>query len=239
MANDVAKEMQGPTLASLAAENGGEKAHELPAGWHGANVDIQSYGKPPIVVDIDDTIQDWFSIFLRSFYEMTGRQPNIDEIQDYDIAETLNVSIEELKEIVLHSHYHEAQRSNPLYPGVRKALSLWHSAGHPIMIATSRPLDVQQETASWLYAKRIPISTVAFVKDKVAYAREYNAIAIIDDRPDVLQNGPPEFLCGAIRQLWHRRGAQGVDSRHVVIADNWKELYKSLTQKICARLNES
>lgn len=239
MAKDVAAKMRAPTLASLAAEDGAQEAQELPAGWHGASADIRSYDKPPIVVDIDDTIQDWFSIFLRSFYERTGRQPNIDEIQDYDIAEVLDVSIEELKDIILYSHYHETQKSNPLYPGARKALSLWHSAGHPIMIATSRPPGVQQETASWLYTKRVPISTIAFVKDKVAYAREYNAIAIIDDRPDVLQNGPPEFLCGAIRQLWHRRGAQEVDGRHVVITDSWKELYKSLTQKICARPNES
>jgi len=148
----------------------------------------------------------------------------------------LGISFDELKDIVLHSHYHEAQQRNPLYPGVRKALTLWHAAGRPIMIATSRPPVVQKETAIWLCSKRIPISTIAFVKDKLAYACHYKAIVIIDDRPDVLQDGPPEFLCGAVKQLWHRESAGMFNGEHVVVADNWKELYHKLNRKIEARL---
>jgi len=56
----------------------------------------------------------------------------------------------------------------------------------------------------------------------LAYARHYKAIVIIDDRPDVLQDGPPEFLCGAVKQLWHRESAGMFNGEHVVVADNWK-----------------
>jgi len=220
-------------LATIAARHGAKAAAEMPVGWGGASPDPTLYPRPPIIVDIDDTLHPWFTIFLELLEERTGKDIDPDAVKSYNLADVLGFSQEELSEVILETHYHENQGRSPIYSGARKALRKWHAAGYPILIATSRPPEAIDSTIKWLQPKNLPVSILTFVRDKTAYARQRGAVAIIDDRPDVLLSGPPEFVCGAIRQCWHQSLPESaLTEENLVIADNWQELYRRLTPLI-------
>jgi hypothetical protein len=76
----------------------------------------------------------------------------------------------------------------PPFPGAVRAMRHLHETGVQIHILTHRKPFRFQQTRDWLEHWGVPYHTLVVdgEQDKLAYAQEHQAIAIIDDKPDLL-----------------------------------------------------
>ena len=142
--------------------------------------------KARILVDIDATLYDANSLFIRLFREIHGI--DLAAISDWDFYQQ-HMSAEEFGRFIKHHFHaeHEVKRAAP-FRGAVEALRDWADAGAEIHVVSDRPTSARRATRHWLEEIGVPFERLVARTpiDKVAYVRRQRIDLVIDDKPATL-----------------------------------------------------
>lgn len=125
-----------------------------------------------IMVDIDGVIADFVGAFRKVVKKRYGVSLKEREIRVHDLFQVLGVPEEEAYELILTT----LRQDLGLIPGARMALNKLKTAGHTIVIVTSRPVKLAAATRRWLRVHRIPHDRLVFQSE----GQKHNSKQVVD-----------------------------------------------------------
>ena len=130
----------------------------------------------PIYVDLDDVLCETARGFLGLLASRFDRRVAFEEIHDFDLAVSFDLSPEELERFFDLAH--RAERLEALAPiaGAIETVRGWVAGGHEVAVVTGRPPSSAQASRRWLARHRVPHRELVFV-DK--YGRPGGAAGVL------------------------------------------------------------
>lgn len=138
------------------------------ASWAESRRDLTS---KRIYVDLDDVLAETGRMFLEVLGRDFGRQIEFEQVVDYDLGESLNLSPIVLEEFMRAVHEPPALASIRPMPGAKEALTGWVEAGYEVEVVTGRPVVTREVSQRWLDAIQMPHHGLTFVK-KYVWSKE-------------------------------------------------------------------
>ena len=161
-------------------------------GTHGAF----DNGKPIVAVDIDGTLGDYHTHFLRFASQWIGRDmPNPSDINPgLPLARFMGVSTSTYRACKLAYRQGGLKRSMPVYPGAAELSRGIRRAGAELWICTTRPYlrldNIDPDTRHWLRRNRIQYDAVLWgehkYRDLVRNVGIQRVASVLDDLPEMV-----------------------------------------------------
>jgi FMN phosphatase YigB (HAD superfamily) len=193
--------------------------------------------KPVVGIDIDGTLAEYHSWFLRFAEMYLGRElPPYEEMDQDSLWRHAHIAKSTYRQIKLAYRQGGMKRSMPAYPNAAGLTRALRKAGAEIYIATTRPYlrldNIDPDTRHWLRRNRIQFDGVLFGENK--YRRlarlvgSERVVAVLDDLPELCGQA---FSVGVQPILINRPHNAGIraDCEHV---DNLFEAEELLTKLI-------
>ena len=152
-----------------------------------------------IIVDIDNTLWDFASIFQDRLREIA---PNIPPIADWEWDFYMDyISIEELYSII--NDIHKEQYLFEPFPSAKWFLESLLDKGYEITIASHRQENSREATERFLQKHNLPYTELHLSNNKAVLFD--SSIAIIDDAPYLLDEAKQKgLICSGLRRPWNK-----------------------------------
>lgn len=208
-------------------------------------------GHPVVGLDIDGTLGDYHSHFLRFAEGWLGRpMPHPQEINPgMRLSEFMSIRHEQYREIKLAYRQGGLKRTMPAYDGARELTHALAAAGCRIWLCTTRPYNkldnIDADTREWLDRNQIRYHHVLWDDENgegkytelVRQVGIGSVVAVADDLVEQLQQaravGIPK--CYLRSQPYNVKGVnsshlitvQGLADLHIAMMDDVKDWWKS------------
>lgn len=188
--------------------------------------------RPVVALDIDGTLGDYHTHFLRFAEQWYGRampdpKDNTDGVPLYKWMGTSKATYRQCK---LAYRQGGLKRSMPVYPGASMLTHRLRAAGAEVWIATTRPYlrldNIDPDTRHWLRRNRIQFDGVLFGEHKY---RDLNRILgervlfVVDDLPSMVTQADALGLRAILRDQPYNR-AWAADNPLVPVAYSCDEI---------------
>jgi uncharacterized HAD superfamily protein len=116
-----------------------------------------------IYVDMDDVICETCRGFLALLESEFDRSVNFEDVLEFDLTQSFNMSQDELEVFMERAHQPEFLTGlNPM-PGALETIGTWIEAGYSIEVRTGRPPSTRACTEEWLRRHEVRYTSLKFV----------------------------------------------------------------------------
>ncbi len=152
-----------------------------------------------IIVDIDNTLWDFASVFQKRIKEVV---PNIPPINEWKWDFYMEyISLDELARIC--NEIHMQQDLFTPFPSARYFLDTLLKEGYEIIIASHRDEHTRPATERFMQKYRLPYTELHLSNDKTVLFDSCRAI--VDDAPHILDEGKDKgLICTGLLCPWNR-----------------------------------
>ena len=116
-----------------------------------------------IYVDLDDVLSETGQAFIEVLARHFDRRVSFDEIHDFDLGRSFDLSPAELDEFMELAHEPAVLEAMKPIPGAAVVLSGWIETGYRVQVVTGRPPSTGSASRAWLEAMAIPHHELLFV----------------------------------------------------------------------------
>jgi len=185
--------------------------------------------KLTVLIDMDDTIENFCEIWIKFLNKTHGTNVVIDDVKEWDMSKAFpDLSKEELYAPIYETEF---WRSVTPLPDSVKYVKQIIDDGHKVVIVTaSHPntISMKLENVLFKYFPFFNISDVIFTSQKQLIQGD----VLIDDGPHNLENGRYfKILYDAPHNRYYDAEANGVTR-----ANNWEEVYQIINTIATSRL---
>lgn len=167
--------------------------------------------KPVVGLDVDGTLGDYHSHFLRFAANWLGRTVPTGYDGSVSLAKWCGTSKSTYRQIKLAYRQGGMKRSMPCYEGAREVTVALRKAGAEVVICTTRPYlhlsNIEPDTMHWLKRNGIQYDGLIMGEHKYRQlAREYgaeNVVVVFDDLPEQLEIARSLGLPAVLRRNGH------------------------------------
>lgn len=160
------------------------------------------HGKPVVALDIDGTLGDYHSHFLRFAEGWFGeKMPDPEEINPGErLHKFMGVTLKRYRECKLSYRQGGLKRSMPVYMHADAMTKVIRSLGAEIWICTTRPYlrldNIDPDTQEWLRRNKIKYDAVLYGEDKYRELKRQagdRVASVIDDLPEMVREAAKLF----------------------------------------------
>lgn len=192
--------------------------------------------KPVAAVDIDGTLADYHSWFLRFAELYFGRQmPNpVENTDGVPLYKWMGVSKAKYRECKLAYRQGGMKRSMPAYKGNAEEIKKMRRAGIEVWICTTRPYlrldNIDPDTRHWLRRNGVQHDGVLYgehkYRDLARIVGRENVLFVIDDLPEMAEQAIGLGLRFHLRDQPYNRNYAFGDGRVQTLSDiPWREYH--------------
>ena len=185
--------------------------------------------KPVVAIDIDGTLGDYHTHFLRFAEAWYGRpMPDPGDINPgLPLHRFMRTSKATYRQCKLAYRQGGLERSMPAYPGASELTKALRKAGAEVWLCTTRPylkLDTQSpNTVHWLRRNKIQfdhmLSGPHKYRDLVKSVGARRIVAVLDDLPEMYRQASDLGLAAILRDQPY--------NKHLILANRAYDLYEA------------
>jgi hypothetical protein len=153
-------------------------------------------GIPVVAIDIDGTLGDYHSWFLKFAEMWAGKpMPSADEINDQPFWKFMRLTRRDYRDCKLAYRQGGYKRGMPVYEGSAELTRKVRASGAEVWICSTRPYlrldNIDPDTREWLRRNGIEYDAVIFGDDKyhelIRQVTLDRVVAVADDLPEMLE----------------------------------------------------
>jgi hypothetical protein len=153
-----------------------------------------------IIVDIDNTLWDFASVFYERLRRIAPSIPPVDE-WNWDFYKDY-ISVEDLYAVI--NGIHREQDLFQPFPSARWFLESLITEGYLPVIASHRQKDSRKATENFLQKHNLPYTELHLSHDKTVLFE--SSRALVDDAPTLLDKATQKgLLCAGLRYSWNKQ----------------------------------
>lgn len=122
-----------------------------------------------VYVDLDDVLSKTAVAFTRLLAETNGKQVDLEEITEFDLTVSFEMTQDELDAFMVEAHRPERLLAVEPMDGALEVLEDWAADGHQIDVLTGRPPASADASRAWLDRHGVPHRELFFVDKYTRY----------------------------------------------------------------------